>query len=151
MTLAAQPQTDLKNKLTANQAVEAAYAKIQKDVDALQTAAQAITTPSTWSATAATASDASVAVTSSASSTVGSLAFRVSQLATGQAMLVNQVADMDALVKALETTAMRMDESDGKTISNLQSKGEEGSIEINKGEVLSSFLELLVVARPLPS
>src|ERR1700744_83327 len=61
------PQTQLQTQLTTLQQHQAAYQQINTDVTALQTAAQALTDPSGWTATTATSSSTAVAASTTSS------------------------------------------------------------------------------------
>jgi flagellar hook-associated protein 2 len=88
MQAAAVPQTQLQNQLTTLQSHQAAYQQINTDVTALQTAAQALTDPSGWSATTATSTSSSVAASTTASAQPGSTTFSVTKLAQAQTSTV---------------------------------------------------------------
>jgi flagellar hook-associated protein 2 len=99
MQAAAIPQTQLKNQLSVQQSIIYAFQQINTKTTALQTAAQALTDPTSWAATAATSSNAAVVATSSATASAGTTTFDVLQLARGQVTTVaadsagNVVAD----------------------------------------------------------
>ncbi|MEO6701893.1 MAG: flagellar filament capping protein FliD [Jatrophihabitantaceae bacterium] len=85
MTVAAQPQTALKNQLSAEQNVISTYQAINTKLSALQAAADAVTQAGTWSATKASSSSTSVVASTNSSATAGSsTTFNVTQLATAQ-------------------------------------------------------------------
>lgn len=84
MTAAAVPQGQLYDQLNAEQLANGIYTTINAKLSSLQTAAQAITDPTIWSATAASSSDTSVVATSTGSPIVGSTTFNVTSLATSQ-------------------------------------------------------------------
>jgi flagellar hook-associated protein 2 len=84
MTAAALPQTQLKDQLTALGKQMSAYQTINTRMAALQTAAQALTDPTAWTATATTSSAASVVATSDGTAATGSTTFSVTRLAQAQ-------------------------------------------------------------------
>ncbi len=85
MTVAAQPQTQLKNQLSVQQNVLSAYQAINTKLTALQTAADAMTQAGTWSATKAVSSNpAVVASTTSTAASGSATTFDVIRLATAQ-------------------------------------------------------------------
>ncbi|HTZ44595.1 MAG TPA: flagellar filament capping protein FliD [Jatrophihabitans sp.] len=89
MTVAAQPQTALKNQLATEQSVVSEYQAINAKLTAFQTAANALSQSSAWAAAKATASTSSVIATTTAGATIGSSAtFDVVQLATAQVSTV---------------------------------------------------------------
>jgi flagellar hook-associated protein 2 len=85
------PQTALKHKVTATQAVISAYQSVNAKYAALQTSAELLGKDETWTAVAATSSDASVTVSADATATAASLSFRVTSTATGQISVSNAV------------------------------------------------------------
>ena len=83
MTLAAQPQTALKNQLSTQQSVISAYQAINSKLSALQDAATAV--QQAWSATKASSSNSAVIASTNSTAVAGSSAtFDVVQLATSQ-------------------------------------------------------------------
>ena len=95
------PQNQLKDQLSAQQTVLAAYQSVNTRMTALQTAARAVTDPATWNATSATSSSPAVVASGSASATPGSTTFDVLRLATAQ---VSTIA-ADATGSVVGTTA----------------------------------------------
>lgn len=90
MTVAAQPQTALKNQLSNEQSVISAYQAINTKLTALQTAADALSSSDAWAATKATSSVASVVASTSTGAIAGSsVTFNVNQLATAQISTVS--------------------------------------------------------------
>ncbi|HST48202.1 flagellar filament capping protein FliD [Jatrophihabitans sp.] len=85
MTVAAQPQTQLKNQLSVQQNVLSAYQAINTKLTALQTAADAVKQAGTWAATKAVSSSTAVVASTTSSATSGSATtFDVIRLATAQ-------------------------------------------------------------------
>ena len=85
MTVAAQPQAQLKNQLSTQQNVLTAYQAINTKLTALQAAADAVKQASTWGATkAVSSSTAVVASTTAAASSGSATTFDVIRLATAQ-------------------------------------------------------------------
>ena len=84
MQAAAQPQTNLKNQLSNEQAKLVAYQAVNGGMAMLQTAADALNSPTTWQAMTVASSSSSVAATASAGALAGSVTFDVTQLASGQ-------------------------------------------------------------------
>jgi flagellar hook-associated protein 2 len=85
MTVAAQPQTQLKNQLSVQQNVLTAYQAINTKLTALQAAADAVKQADTWSATKATSSNTAViASTTSAAASGSATTFDVIRLASAQ-------------------------------------------------------------------
>lgn len=82
------PQQQLKNQLSVQQAMLQAYQAINTRATALQTAAQAVTDPTAWTATAATSSSGTVVASSDGTAAVGSTTFDVLQLAQAQVSTV---------------------------------------------------------------
>lgn len=82
-----QPITNLQTQESKLQTQLSSWGQIKSDVSALRDAAQALTLPSTWSATAATSSDPqSVNVSTSTSAPVGSYSISVNTLASAQTL-----------------------------------------------------------------
>jgi flagellar hook-associated protein 2 len=84
MAQSAEPQTNLKNQLATETAKLAAYQSINTKMATLQTAADALTSPSAWQAMATTSSDASVSATATTGAQAGLFSFNVTQLAAAQ-------------------------------------------------------------------
>jgi flagellar hook-associated protein 2 len=87
MQLEAQPQTALKNTLTATQTAVTSYQSLNTKFQALLTAAQKLQDSATWGARTAASSDASVAASATAGALGGSLTFTVNQLASAHSLL----------------------------------------------------------------
>lgn len=89
MAVAAQPQTQLKAKLTTQQTVLSAYQAINTKMTALQAAADAVKQASTWTAAAASSSSSSVVASNTSAAQAGaSMTFNVTQLAAAQVSTV---------------------------------------------------------------
>jgi flagellar hook-associated protein 2 len=84
MQVEAQPQTAIKNKVSAEQKMISGYQSVNTKLSALQTAADTLTQDKTWQATKAASSSTSVTATASAGAPAGEYAFHVSQLAKAQ-------------------------------------------------------------------
>lgn len=82
------PQTQLKNQLNVQQAITSTYQTINTRVTAMQTAAQALTDPTAWTATTASSSNSAVVATSTGSAKAGTTTFNVLQLASAQVSVV---------------------------------------------------------------
>lgn len=93
---AAIPQTQLKNQLSLQQTIESAYQAIASKLTTMQTAAQALTDPTSWKATTATSTSAGVVATSSAAAQTGTTTFNV--LALAQAQVTTIAADTNGIV-----------------------------------------------------
>ncbi|MCZ2819180.1 flagellar filament capping protein FliD [Modestobacter sp. VKM Ac-2977] len=90
MQVEANPQTLLKQQLSATQAQGAAYRAINTRFAALQTAAAALQDPTAWTASKAASSSTSVTATAGAAATPGSLTFTVDSLATSHSVISDQ-------------------------------------------------------------
>lgn len=98
MTVAAQPQTQLKNQLSVQQNVLSAYQAINTKLTALQSAADAVKNASTWAATKAVSSSTAVLASTTSTATTGSATtFDVIRLATAQ---ISTVAATGAVVSS---------------------------------------------------
>src|SRR3569833_539467 len=86
MQVEANPQTLLKQQLSATNADATAYRAVNTRFDALRTAAAALTDAPSWHATKATSSSTTVTATSQASAASGSLTFSADTLATTHAV-----------------------------------------------------------------
>jgi len=99
MAQAALPQTNLKNNLALQQAKLLAYQTINSKFAAMQTAADALTSATTWQSMAVTSSSPSVTATASAGAQVGNFTFDVTQLASYQSsVFANTVSSTSATV-----------------------------------------------------
>src|SRR3954452_1443283 len=108
---AALPQTQLKHQLTVQQTIESAYQAIGSKFGAMQTAAQALTDPTAWKATAATSSNAGVVATSATGAQTGSTSFDVLALAQSQVSTV--AADSNGLVTSNPANGITIQTADG--------------------------------------
>ena len=111
MQAAALPQTNLKNQLAVQQAIEGAYQSVSTKIAAMQTAAQALTDPTAWSATAASSSNPAVVATSTAGASVGTTTFDVLTLATAQLSTV--AADANGVVVSAPANGITVTTADG--------------------------------------
>jgi flagellar hook-associated protein 2 len=112
MTVAAQPQTQLKNQLSVQQNTLTAYQAINTKLTALQAAADAVKQAGTWSATkAVSSSTAVVASTTSAAASGSATTFDVIRLATAQ---ISTVAVSGAVVSS-PTNGIDVVDSTGTT------------------------------------
>jgi flagellar hook-associated protein 2 len=111
MQAAALPQTNLKNQLAVQQAIEGAYQSVSTKVAALQAAAQALTDPGSWSATAAASSTPAVVATSSTGAAPGTTTFDVLALATAQLSTVT--ADSSGVVVSSPANGITITTGDG--------------------------------------
>ncbi|MBX6372108.1 MAG: flagellar filament capping protein FliD, partial [Acidothermus sp.] len=99
MQQAARPQTSLKNLLAIEQAKLTAYQQINSQLASLQSAADALTSSSTWQAMTVTSSSATVSATASTGAQPGTFTFDVTQLASGQTSVsANTVSSTAAIV-----------------------------------------------------
>jgi flagellar hook-associated protein 2 len=97
MQVEAQPQTSLKNKVSTEQKVIAAYQSVNTRLAALQTAAGALVKDATWQAVKATSSSDAVVATATASAAVGDTTFNVTKLA--EAHTITALAtDLEAML-----------------------------------------------------
>jgi flagellar hook-associated protein 2 len=87
MQVEANPQTLLKTQLTATKNDATAYRSVNTRFDALRTAAEALTKPSTWALTKATSSSSTVTATTGSSALPGSVTFAVTSLAATHAVV----------------------------------------------------------------
>lgn len=84
MTAAALPQTQLKDQLNSVATESGAYQAVASKLTALQSAAQALTDPTAWTATAASSSTSSIVASSDGTASIGATTFSVTQLAQAQ-------------------------------------------------------------------
>jgi flagellar hook-associated protein 2 len=89
MQVEANPQTLLKNQLTASQADATAYRAINTRFETLRSAAAALTVDSAWTAVKASSSNSTVAATAGATAIGGSVTFTVTQLASNHSEMSN--------------------------------------------------------------
>src|SRR4051812_1559580 len=108
---AALPQTQLKHQLTVQQTIESAYQAIGSKLGAMQTAAQALTDPTAWKATAATSSNAGVVATSATGAQTGTTTFDVVALAQSQVSTV--AADSNGIVSTTPANGITIKTADG--------------------------------------
>ncbi|MGY1639880.1 flagellar filament capping protein FliD [Geodermatophilus sp. SYSU D00703] len=90
MQIEANPQTLLKQRLSAAQAQGTAYRALNTRFEALRSAADDLMQSATWSPVKATASGASVTASTGTGATAGSLTFAVDELATAHSVISAQ-------------------------------------------------------------
>ncbi|MGY1843051.1 flagellar filament capping protein FliD [Modestobacter sp. SYSU DS0875] len=124
MQVEANPQTLLKQQLSATQADAAAYRAVNTRFDALRTAAAALTADTAWTTTKASSSDTSVTASASAGAATGSLSFTVTSLAATHAVYSNgSWATADTALNASGPTTLTIGGVDvtltaGKTVND---------------------------------
>jgi flagellar hook-associated protein 2 len=96
MQVEAQPQTSLKNKVTTEQKVIAAYQSVNTKLAALQTAAESLTKAATWQSVKATSSSDAVVATASAGAAIGDTTFEVTKLAQAHTVTLT-ASDLGAM------------------------------------------------------
>jgi flagellar hook-associated protein 2 len=87
MQIEANPQTLLRQQLTATKADAAALREVNTAFATLGSAAETLTKATTWASAKATSTDTSVAATATSSATPGSLSFTVDRLATAHSVM----------------------------------------------------------------
>ena len=92
MQVEALPQTALKNKVSAQNRVVAAYQSINTKFAALTSAAKALGNPDTWSSVKATSSSDAAVVSTQAGASAGSLSFKVAKLAAAHTVTYTNFA-----------------------------------------------------------
>lgn len=118
MAQSAQPQTQLKAQLVIENAKLTAYQNINTKMVALQTASDALSSPSAWEAMATTSSDASVAATASTGAQAGNFSFNVTQLAAAQSSVFSgSVSTTSANVVAAGTPVVITNSSTGNAVT----------------------------------
>ena len=90
MEIEAQPQTLLKNQLTATQSQASGLRQINTNFAALANAAKALTVATAWTAAKATSSSSAVTATAATGAATGSLTFSVDQLASPHTLVSGQ-------------------------------------------------------------
>ena len=114
MQVEANPQTLLKQQLSATNADATAYRAVNTRFDALRTAAAALTDATSWNATKATSSSTTVTATSQASAASGSLTFSVDTLATTHAVFSSGTWPSGTTVlSATDPTTITIADGDG--------------------------------------
>ena len=111
MVAAALPQTQLGDQLSTVQSQLGAYQAINSKITAMQTAAQALTDPTAWRATAATSSSPAAVATSSATATPGTSTFNVTQLARTQVTTV--AADSAGTIVSVPASGITVTDAGG--------------------------------------
>ena len=90
MQVEAQPQTLLKSRLDSTQSRATAYRAINTRFEALRSAADALTSDTTWKSAKATASSTTVTATAGAGASTGSVTFTVNNVARPHSMISAQ-------------------------------------------------------------
>lgn len=111
MQAAAVPQNQLKDQLSTQQGLMMAYQAINTKITALQTAAQALTDPTAWTATAATSSSTGVVASSTGTPVIGTTTFNVVRTASAQTSTV--AADGSGNVVSDPTAGITITGADG--------------------------------------
>ena len=96
MKVEANPQTLLKNQLSASKADAAAYRAVNTRFDALRTAAAALGSDAAWNAAKTSSTSTAVAATAGPGALPGSLTFTVKQLATAHTVRSDTVFTVPA-------------------------------------------------------
>lgn len=89
MQVEANPQSLLKNQLTATQSDATAYRAVNTRFDTLRSAAAALNDPAAWTATKASSSSTAVTATAGPAALAGSVTFAVDRLATSHSMITD--------------------------------------------------------------
>jgi flagellar hook-associated protein 2 len=97
MQVEAQPQTSLKNKVSTEQKVIAAYQSVNTRLAALQTAAGALVKDATWQSVKAISSSDAVVATATAGAPVGDTTFTVTGLAKAHTITA-EATDLEAML-----------------------------------------------------
>ncbi len=117
MQVEALPQTALKNKVSAQSKVVAAYQSINTKFAALVSAAKALGSDDTWSSVKATSNSDAAVVSTQPGASAGSLTFKVAQLATAHSVTYTDpgkyVSSIDDMV--LSGTTIKVPLSAGGT------------------------------------
>jgi flagellar hook-associated protein 2 len=114
MQVEANPQTLLKQQLSATNADATAYRAVNTRFDALRTAAAALTDATAWNATKATSSSTTVTATSLPTAAAGSVTFTVDTLAaTHSVFSAGTWASGATVLDAANPTSITISDSDG--------------------------------------
>jgi len=127
MQIEAQPQDALKAKVSTEQMVISAYQSVNSKFAALQTAADSLTSSSTWQSVKATSSDTSVVATAGTGATAGSVSFDVVSSAAGEAYLSSQTYASLAAT-ALSSASFTITKADGTTTTLTPTDGSLSSV-----------------------
>ncbi|WP_380176330.1 flagellar filament capping protein FliD [Kineococcus sp. DHX-1] len=119
LSVDAAPQTQLKNNVSAAQTKVNAYQSVNARLSALQTAASALTQPSTWTAAKASSSDTNVTATATASATPGAIAFTVDSLASGKSILSRSFDPSSPDIRAALSIPLDVVASDGTLLGTV--------------------------------
>ena len=92
------PQQRLKDKVTAENTALTAYQTVNTKLSSLKTAADALTSLSSWTAVKATSSSDAVVVTAAAGASAGDLTFNVTKVAKASVVTVNRNARGSSMV-----------------------------------------------------
>ena len=111
MQAAAVPQKQLQDQLTSVQTVSSALQTVNAKMTNVLTAAQALTDPTAWTATAATSSSPAVAASSDGTAIAGSFTFSVTALAKAQVTTV--AAGTDGNVVSDPTQGLTLRDANG--------------------------------------
>src|SRR4051794_8255827 len=111
MQAAAVPQKQLQDQLHSVQSVSSALQTVNTRMKNVLTAAQALTDPTAWSATAATSSSSSVVASSDGTATAASFSFSVTALAKAQVTIVP--AGTDGNVVSDPTQGLNLRDANG--------------------------------------
>jgi flagellar hook-associated protein 2 len=112
MQAAAVPQTQLQDQKNTEQTVLAALQSVNTKATALQTAAQALTDPTAWTATSVTSSSTSVVANSDGTAPTGSITFDV--VRTAQAQVSTVAADASGNVVSNPSAGITITGGDGQ-------------------------------------
>lgn len=117
MQLESQPQTSLKNTLSAEQVKLAAYKSTNSDISGLGSVASKLAANAAWTTLAATSSNSAISVTASSSATPANVSVTVNQLATAsqatwsQKFALTDATDTSFVVRTKDSSGAWVDKT----------------------------------------
>jgi flagellar hook-associated protein 2 len=147
MKLEAAPQAALKTKITTASKVVTAYQSISTRMASIETAAKALNDPDAWTTMKATSSSDGAVVSATPGGTVGSVSFRVDQLALAQQQTYeNTVGSVNASVIAGTTFEVAFNDGTTKTLTPASQSLQSVISAINGEDKLSYKASAVLVA-----
>jgi flagellar hook-associated protein 2 len=124
MVIAKQPQVQIQNKITVEQARQQAYKDVLAQLKSLTSSYQALTDPITWADVQSTSSsdDAHVSATRTGGAAAGAYAIQVTQLARANQFTVSAAAAADVIHIATSSGTTDVNISAGDTLDTIASK-----------------------------
>jgi flagellar hook-associated protein 2 len=134
------PQQQLQLQLSTVQNQASTYRAINTKFSTLLSAAQAMTSSSTWNATSATSSTSSVAVAATSTAQAGSVSFTVDHTAAAQSVITNLATPWKATTDAYGLAVpVTVTDASGKSLGDVKPTGTGTGGAVTLGDVITAI------------